>query len=699
VNAATKAVSVADSPGSEKQFRVLVEHHPSALAVQIDGRIVFANRALAEQISAESANALIGTESLRLFDASAHDIIRERRADIPDFGDPGPLMTLGALRLDGSAYVSESSMTRISWGGQPAILVEIRDASQKASEPSPTEVRAAEETEEALKNAEAANQRLSKTIAEHQRTELALSASEGRLRAIYESAGVGIALIDVAGRIFQYNPAFGAMLGYGEAELAGRSILDITHPEDRTVSIDRLSRLQSGKMDHHPLEKRHMRKDGSACWVESQSSALRGPGGELHYILAVVKDITAQKEATDQLHAAIRDAERASAAKSQFLAMMSHELRTPMHGILGMAGLLLGTDLSPFQRGYAETIKTSGDGLLTLLNDILDLSKIEAGSVVLEDRNFRLESLLQGVVRLTQSRAQEKGLSFKVDVDGSVPDVIRCDPVRIRQVLFNLVGNAIKFTEAGEINVRVSAIPADDDGHEIRFEVSDTGVGIPPEQQTRIFDRFAQADASMTRKYGGTGLGLAICKELTDMMGGSIGVDSAPDRGSTFWFTVRCHRCDPAAVDATTGISIGDRRADAMAIPPLKILVVEDNLVNQTIAGDTLRTRGHEVDLVSNGVEALDAVGAQAYDLILMDILMPEMDGLTATKQIRAMHGDASRTPIIALAADGMAGERENYLAAGMNGYLSKPFDMNQLFATIKRVVEAGSKGAAETAA
>ena len=381
-------------------------------------------------------------------------------------------------------------------------------------------------------------------------------------------------------------------------------------------------------------------------------------------------------------------ATNANRMKSDFLATMSHEIRTPLHGILGTTGLILGTGLSQVQRKYADTIKQSGDALLTLINSILDLSKIEAGSLVLEKVDFRLERVVDGVSAVMESRAQQKGLAFRIECAPNVSDVLRGDPERIRQILFNLIGNGIKFTETGEIIVRVSQTSVDDENCAVRSEVSDTGIGLDDEQQQRIFDRFSQADGSTTRKYGGTGLGLAICKELAGLMGGSIGVRSQPDKGSTFWFTVNCEQGDATKVIDQDQTDFSGELFEAANTHPLRILVAEDNPINQLIAADTLETVGHHVDVVSNGVEALAAVAAYPYDLILMDIFMPEMDGLSATRKIREMPGKESGIPIIALTANAMTGEREKYLAAGMNDYVSKPFQTNQLFGTIKRCMD-----------
>lgn len=381
-------------------------------------------------------------------------------------------------------------------------------------------------------------------------------------------------------------------------------------------------------------------------------------------------------------------ADEANRAKSTFLAVMSHELRTPMHGILGNASLLLESNLPGQQRKYVDTIKQSGDVLLGLLNNILDISKIEEGHVDLEIVDFRIADVIDEVVALLQSRAQQKGLKFSVEYDTELPSVVLGDPERIRQVLVNLIGNAIKFTQQGWVAVRLSHAELDGDKFEIRFEISDSGIGLSPDQQSLVFERFAQADESTTRRFGGTGLGLSICNDLVRLMGGKIGVESALGVGSKFWFSLPCHLGEEKRVDKRNGIDLHADRANKFDLPPLRILVAEDNLVNQEIVKDTLENENHDVFIVSNGADAVQAVKESSFDLVLMDIQMPEMDGIHAARAIRQLPGDKNDIPIVALTANARTEDMHTYLEAGMDDYVSKPFEFQDLFAAMLRCLK-----------
>jgi signal transduction histidine kinase/DNA-binding response OmpR family regulator len=378
-------------------------------------------------------------------------------------------------------------------------------------------------------------------------------------------------------------------------------------------------------------------------------------------------------------------ADAATRAKSDFLAMMSHEIRTPLGGVLGMLHLLLDTPLSERQRHYAETSRAAGEALLAVLNDILDFSKMEAGKLTLQPADFDLDGMVTSVITLLQPRAQEKHVALESRLAADVPRALRGDAGRLRQVLLNIVGNAIKFTDAGTVRVEVARL---DDHPTVRFTVADTGIGIARDAQQRLFQDFSQVDSSHGRELGGTGLGLAISKRIVAAMGGAIGVDSAPGRGSTFWFTV--------ALEPATGAVAPDAPCVEASVPPLRVLVAEDDPVNQQVTAGLLSRRGHRVDVVADGRAAIAAVRTGAYDVVLMDLHMPGVDGLTAAHEIRRLAGVKGEVPIIALSASAMRDATERALAAGMNGLLTKPIDPVALATTLAQVARSAAPGAGQ---
>ncbi|WP_374302732.1 PAS-domain containing protein [Ferrovibrio sp.] len=394
------------------------------------------------------------------------------------------------------------------------------------------------------------------------------------------------------------------------------------------------------------------------------------------------------RELADRFSEEKERAEEASRAKSEFLAMMSHEIRTPMNGVLGTIGLLQNTELSQQQHKLVITARESAEHLLTLINDILDFSKLEAGRIDLESIDFDLPRVIESAVSMMNPRAVMKGLRLSTCVAPEVPRFAKGDPARLRQVLFNLTGNAIKFTDRGEVEIIVDAVHQSEGRFNLTVKVRDTGIGIAADKIKHLFGRFSQADSSIARRFGGTGLGLAISKQLIELMGGKIGVESTEGEGSIFWFTLPLHEGQPVETE------IAAAQADGPATQrSLRILVAEDNQVNQMVIGLMLRQLGHQADLVTNGIEACEQVQKAPYDLVLMDMQMPEMDGLTATQTIRRLPQECSRLPIIALTANAMEGDRERYIAGGMDDYVAKPIALPQLIAAINRVLGGASTG------
>jgi signal transduction histidine kinase/ActR/RegA family two-component response regulator len=411
--------------------------------------------------------------------------------------------------------------------------------------------------------------------------------------------------------------------------------------------------------------------NGMIAQMQDHESRLLGHGADLE------REVTAR---TSELVNARRRAEVANQAKSEFLANMSHEIRTPMNGVIGMTALVLETEVTAEQRGYLEIVESSADSLLVIINDILDFSKMEAGKLSLDPIEFDLAASINEIMKLLASRAMEKKIRLAHSIAENVPSRLIGDPGRWRQIVMNLVGNAIKFTEHGEVVVRVELGSRTPNGDTLHVSVTDTGIGIPDDKQSAIFDSFAQADASTTRKFGGTGLGLSIASQLTRLMGGRIWVKSVPRVGSVFHVEI------PFQLAPVEGLPVLPIAALARieGFRPLRVLLAEDNAVNALLASILLKKAGHQVTHAVNGRKALDALEVNEFDLILMDVQMPEMDGLEATAVIRQLEVSTGRhIPIVAFTAHAMAEDRKRFLAAGTDGYLTKPFSPEQLHAVI----------------
>jgi signal transduction histidine kinase/DNA-binding NarL/FixJ family response regulator len=385
------------------------------------------------------------------------------------------------------------------------------------------------------------------------------------------------------------------------------------------------------------------------------------------------------RQLNSELEAARAAAEAASEAKTRFLATMSHEIRTPMNGVLGMLEAAMREKIDPIVHDQIATARDSAKNLLQILNDILDLSKIEAGQMPIEKISFSLRQEIDNALSMFEPVARQNGLVFSREIDPGLPQWVVGDPTRFRQILTNIAGNAFKFTAAGSVSVSAHYSSSGGRSGLVRVCVKDTGIGMNEKARAKLFARFSQADASTTRRYGGTGLGLAICRELVTAMGGRIGVDSKPGQGSTFWFEL------PAEDGVEPDWLKAQKKADVAPQRKLRILVAEDHPVNQKVLRALLAPTGHELTFVSDGVQAISAVEAGAFDVVLMDIHMPVMDGVAATRQIRSLPGDISGIPIIALTANAMAGDREHYLEAGMSDYVSKPVQLEDLLAALAR--------------
>jgi PAS domain S-box-containing protein len=506
----------------------------------------------------------------------------------------------------------------------------------------------------------------------------ALAESEARYRLLADLSTDLIMRMDGQGIIRYISPSC-RQLGYTAEEMIGRPAFAFLHPDDLEMAHARSQALFNGepRPAGDAREYRAKMKDGGFVWLEGVSALSRNEAGELVDVVSHLRDVTERRAFEDELRRERTEAEAATLAKSEFLANMSHEIRTPLTGIMGFAGLLEEQgDLSPAARTYATRIATASRTLLTVVNDILDFSKIEAGQVELDAHAFDPAQFVLETVELVSAQAAEKGLELNTAIDGSLPAAVAADGARLRQVLLNLLTNAIKFTESGGVTVTLGYDA--DDGGRLKISVTDTGVGIAPDQLNRLFQRFSQADGSISRQYGGTGLGLAICRSLTTLMGGEIGVESTPGMGAKFWFTVKAPACEP--VDAADG-----EEGSEFYARPARILVVDDSPVNRELVGVLLSVFGHDLSEACGGAEAVLAASEKPFDLILMDLQMPGMDGLSATKAIRAASPLNRTTPIVALSANILPTHLDACREAGMNDHIGKPIDTRELLTKVVR--------------
>jgi PAS domain S-box-containing protein len=553
----------------------------------------------------------------------------------------------------------------------------------------------------------------------------ALRESEQRLTDIIDFLPDATFAIDQEGMVIAWNRAIEELTGVTKAEMIGKGNYAYSVPfygETKPILIDLVLKV------HEEIDKQYyfVSRKNDQLIAESFVPALKGGTGAFLWIISSplydcngnvvgaiesIRDITKQrlfedtlkktnlqlKVATEHAKEMAANAELANAAKSEFLANMSHEIRTPLNGVIGMTGMLLDTDLNAEQLEYAEIVRTSGEMLLSLINDILDFSKIEARRLDLEALDFDLRFLLKEVIDLLALSAHEKGLGLDCIVEPDVPSRLRGDPGRLRQILVNLTGNAVKFTEKGKIIIRADLESENDRTATIRFSIIDTVIGIPEDRQGILFSPFTQVDSSTTRQHGGTGLGLAISKNLAELMGGQIGLVSREGKGSTFWLKVPLEKqpAGPALADELPERSdqshdVEDRPQELQflkAANKVRILVAEDNPTNQKVAQAMLRKIGLRADVVANGKEAVDVLQIVPYDLLLMDCQMPEMDGFEATRTIRRIGSKVldPSIPVIAMTASNMQGDRERCIQAGMNDFIAKPFQMRELAEILAR--------------
>ncbi|NMF86912.1 response regulator [Aromatoleum petrolei] len=662
----------AELQASEARFRRLFEETQQGVSLVEDGRIVAANKATLKMLRMDRLDQIVGRSPADISpvlqpdgqpsSAKAAAIIARTLAE------GSSRFEWLHLRANGEPFPAEVLLTAIPEGKRTLLHAAWTDISaQKAAEREVERYRERMETLVAERTAELAAATES------------LKAASDEQQAILDTTSSGIALIKDRALI-RCNRRLHEMMGWPPGEMAGKSTA-IWYPDAAGYAAgggEVYDTIWQGRP--HRREQQLVRRDGSLFWARLTGIAVdvddRSKG-----TVWVIDDISAEHAVLENMERARALAEEAANAKSAFLANMSHEMRTPLNAIIGITHLVLKGDLAAQQRGLLEKVQTSSKHLLGIINDVLDLSKMEAGKLTPEHVDVDLRGLVGEVGAQIAERVKGNGLELVIDIAPDVPTFVIGDPLRISQVLLNYANNAVKFTERGRIAIRARVQRVVHDELELRFEVSDTGIGIAEEQLSRLFHSFEQADSSITRKYGGTGLGLAISKRLAELMGGAVGADSMPGGGSTFWFTCRV---GISRRDSSPPAPVLALPATGAAVAGARVLLVEDNELNREVNAALLHDAGVEVDFAENGAEALCRLQEQAYHLVLMDVQMPVMDGITATLEIRTRPG-LRRLPIVALTASAMPGDRERCLAAGMNDYLTKPIDPARLQEALQR--------------
>lgn len=667
---------------SEERFRMLFENTRQPIALIENGHFIAANKASLDMLKMHDLHELEGQTPL---DFSPEVQPCGERSAVAILSLLGKAVMEGSvraewqhLRADGALFISEIMVTAIRRDEREILHVVWNDiTARKKAERDLDEHRS--HLEELV---EARTKELSHLAEE-------LRSASGEQQALFDAAMAGILFVRDR-RILRCNRYLEQMFGYEPGELLGR-MTRVWYPDE-----DTFFKVGEGVIESHANqgffseEYELVRKDGSRFWARMQAQAVDsddlGKG-----VAGMIVDISAEREAIAQIEHARELAEEAAHTKSEFLANMSHEIRTPMNAIMGMTHLVLQTRLDARQQDYLQKIRRSSRHLLDIINDVLDFSKMGAGKLSLEQVEFSLQLLLKELTDSLVTKADEKGLELRGSIDDRLPNRLLGDPLRLQQILLNFGNNAIKFTDQGEVEVTVSAVESRSAKWGLRFSVRDTGIGLSPEQQGRLFRSFEQADGSTTRKYGGSGLGLAISRRLAEMMEGEVGVISEEGVGSTFWFSVELEAI-PEQAGAPAIISQGDCDPHSQLegsklkqqLQDAVVLLVEDNELNQEVATELLGQLGIQVEIATNGAEALECVARSSYDLVLMDMQMPVMDGLTATRKLRACESLCD-LPVVAMTANAMPSDREACIQAGMNDYLAKPIEPEQLWYTLVR--------------
>ncbi len=516
-------------------------------------------------------------------------------------------------------------------------------------------------------------------ITERKQTEQNLRNSEEQIRLIIDTALDAVVIIDENGRVINWNPQAESVFGWSKKEMMGRflgeTIIPYHHRSGHRRGMERYHATGEGPVLNKRIELTALRRNGDEFPIELAIAPVEIDGKKI--FSAFIRDITKQKQAAADLMEASRKAEASANAKERFLANMSHEIRTPMNAIVGMSNLLNKTSLNEKQTQYIDALKKSADSLLYIINDILDFSKIGSGKLALENIAFSLHDLLRNLVAAIQYKVDEKGIDLTFDIDPNIHKVLKGDPIRLNQILLNLVNNAIKFTNKGSVDLECKLIAQTVDVNTIEFNIADTGIGIEADKIDSIFDSFSQADESITRRFGGTGLGLAICKQLVELFGGTIKVQSQLNKGTIFSFVLNL----PKGKESELANHIVEQADVAFDLEGYKVLLVEDNEMNLFLAKTILLDGKMNVDTACNGLEAVDKVMENEYDIILMDVQMPLMSGIEATQKIRTEL--KLNIPIIALTANAIKGDNDKCLQAGMNAYIAKPFETTTLFSEI----------------